>query len=273
MTFSIIIPIYNSALYVKKCIDSVKSQSFSDFEVILINDGSTDNSLEIIKQEIKDDSRFYVYTKNNSGVSSSRNLGLEKAKGDYIIFIDSDDWIEPTLLQEIYEKRNKADIIQYDFFEANETSKKEIHIKSEIPEIIQGEGAVVWKRAFKRELLNNILFDESLIGGEDYLFCVQAFLEMKTFCYINKCLYNYNISNQNSIMHKNFISNLQAQLQATQLVSKILIENNLYEQYKKDLDKRYFWCLAIFNNWWLSKKIQNSFLKKLFLKIIKILLF
>ena len=106
MTFSIIIPIYNSALYVKKCIDSVKSQSFSDFEVILINDGSTDNSLEIIKQEIKDDSRFYVYTKNNSGVSSSRNLGLEKSKGDYIIFIDSDDRIEPTRLQEIYKKRN-----------------------------------------------------------------------------------------------------------------------------------------------------------------------
>lgn len=273
MTFSIIIPIYNSAFYVKKCIDSIKSQSFSDFEVILINDGSTDNSLDIINQEIKDDSRFYVYTKTNSGVSATRNIGLSKAKGDYIIFIDSDDWIEPTLLQEIYEHGNNSDIIQYDFYETKISKKKEIHIKSKLPEIVQGEGAVVWKRAFKRELLNNILFDESLIGGEDYLFCVQAFLKMKTFCYINKCLYNYNISNQNSAMHKNFISNLQAQLQATQLVSKILIKNNLYEQYKKDLDKRYFWCLAIFNNWWLSKKIQNSFLKKVFLKIIKIILF
>ena len=220
MTFSIIIPIYNSALYVKKCIDSIKSQSISDFEVILINDGSTDNSLDIINQEIKDDSRFYVYTKTNSGVSATRNLGLSKAKGDYIIFIDSDDWIEPTLLQEIYEHGNNSDIIQYDFYETNISKKKEIHIKSELPEIVQGEGAVVWKRAFKRELLNNILFDES-----------------------------------------------------TQLVSKILIKNNLYEQYKKDLDKRYFWCLAIFNNWWLGNKIQNSFLKKVFLKIIKIILF
>ena len=99
--------------------------------------------------------------------------------------------LPPTLLQEIYEKGNKADIIQYDFFEANETSKKEIHIKSELPEIIQGEGAVVCKRAFKRELLKDITFDESLIGGEYYLFCVQAFLKAKSFYYLNKCLYNY----------------------------------------------------------------------------------
>lgn len=272
MHFSIIVPIYNAAPYITKCISSIKSQSFSDFEVFLINDGSKDNSLEVITSEIQNDSRFIVINKENSGVSATRNKGLSKATGDYIIFIDSDDWIEPTLLQEIYEHGNNSDIIQYDFYEANISKKKEIHIKSELPEIIQGEGAVVWKRAFKRELLSDITFDESLIGGEDYLFCVKAFLKATSFKYIDKCLYNYNISNPNSAMHRNFIPNLQAQLSATQKVYKQLEEKSLLESFTKDLDKRYFWCLAIFNNWWLGKKKRNIFFQKFLLKFIKNLL-
>lgn len=272
MFFSIIIPVYNSSLYIKKCIKSVKFQSFSDFEVLLINDGSTDDSLKIIEEEIKEDSRFYVYSKKNSGVSSARNLGLNKATGKYVIFIDSDDWIEETLLQNIYENGNNADIIQYDFFETSLLKKKEIHIKSELPEIIQGEGAVVWKRAFKRRIISEITFNESLIGGEDYLFCVQAFFKAKTFMYIDQCLYNYNISNQNSVMHKNFISNLQSQLSATEIVSKLLEDNLIYEKYKNSIYKRYFWCLSIFNNWWIGRKNINTFIQRVILKIIKIIL-
>lgn len=270
MYFSIIIPVYNASSYIKKCLSSIKSQSFSDFEVLLINDGSTDNSLEIINQEINEDSRFKVITKPNSGVSATRNLGLSKATGNYIIFVDADDWIEPTLLEELSLIPNNPDIIQYDFFKVG-SSKKKVHIKSEFPLIVQGEGAVVWKRAFKRELLNDITFDESLIGGEDYLFCVQAFIKSKSFYYLNKCLYNYNTTNTNSAMHNNFIKNFQSQIKATETVSAILRENSLYETYKNDIDKRYFWCLAEFNNWWLSRKMPG-FIKKVLLKIIKTIL-
>lgn len=272
MTFSIIIPVYNSAEYIKKCIDSIKVQTFSDFEVLLINDGSTDNSEKIIHEMIDSDSRFRIINQKNNGVSAARNNGLLHAKNEYIIFIDSDDWIEPNLLEEIVKINNNYDIIQYDFYKATESSKKEIHIKSELSEIIQGEGAVVWKRTFKRKLLDGITFDVSIKGGEDYLFCVYAFLKTNSFYYLNKCLYNYNIGNQCSLMHSNFIGNLQDQLAATKKVEMILKDKQLIKSYVSDLDKRYYWCLIEFNNWFLSKKIHNTFFRKIILIIIKFLL-
>lgn len=272
MYFSIIIPVYNCEQYIKRCIESLKKQTFRDFEVLIIDDGSTDNSKKIIEHFIQDDKHFIYLYKNNAGVSSARNLGLSQSKGNYVIFIDSDDWVEPTLLEEIYNIGNSYDIIQYDFYKINKKHKKEIHIKSELKEIIQGEGAVVWKRAFKKDVIKNIFFDTALIGGEDYLFCVQVFLNMKSFYYIDRCLYNYNISNLNSTMHKNFIQNLQSQLSATDKVANLLQTNKILDIYNKDLDKRYFWCLTLFNEWQLQKKIKLPLVTKIILKIIKLLL-
>ena len=92
---SVIIPVYNTEQYLKRCLDSIKENTYQYLEIICINDGSTDNSLEILEQYQKDDSRFIIIDQKNSGVSKARNNGLEKATGDYIAFIDSDDWINP----------------------------------------------------------------------------------------------------------------------------------------------------------------------------------
>ena len=93
MKISIIIPVYNSQQYLKKCLDSIKIQTYKNLEVILVDDGSTDNSLEICKNYAKKDQRFKVFHKKNGGTSSARNYGLKQVTGDYITFMDNDDYV------------------------------------------------------------------------------------------------------------------------------------------------------------------------------------
>lgn len=107
MLLSVIVPVYNSEKYVVKCIDSVLAQTYSDFEIIAINDGSTDQSGAILDSYSKKDSRVRVVHKKNSGVSDSRNIGIELAQGDYVTFIDSDDWIEEDYFQKVVEILDK----------------------------------------------------------------------------------------------------------------------------------------------------------------------
>lgn len=105
---SIIVPVYNVELFLHKCIISILSQTFKDFELILINDGSTDKSGEICDVYSQKDSRIKVIHKKNEGQSSARNKGLEIARGDYIGFVDSDDWIEQDMYKTLYESSIKA---------------------------------------------------------------------------------------------------------------------------------------------------------------------
>ena len=109
---SIIVPVYNLENYLCKCIDSILGQTYRDFEVLLVDDGSTDSSLSICLQYAETDSRICVFHKDNGGASSARNLGLEKARGQYISFIDGDDFIEPDLYERLLEDllKTNADI-------------------------------------------------------------------------------------------------------------------------------------------------------------------
>ena len=109
---SIIVPIYKVEKYIAKCIESLIEQTYSTYEIILVNDGSTDNSLEICNSFKKRDKRIKVYTKENGGLSDARNYGLKKAVGSYICFIDSDDWVDNDFIEVLYNllKKNKCDI-------------------------------------------------------------------------------------------------------------------------------------------------------------------
>lgn len=103
---SVIVPVYNSEKYLPKCIDSILSQTYTDFELILVNDGSKDGSGDICDEYAQKDTRVRVFHKENGGVSSARNLGLEEAKGEWIAFVDSDDWVEEGYLKELYDDTN-----------------------------------------------------------------------------------------------------------------------------------------------------------------------
>lgn len=124
MKFSFIIPVYNVELYLRDCLDSVLNQTFSDWEAICVNDGSTDGSATILEEYAVKDSRFRMLSQKNAGTAAARNTGLKVAKGDYIFFLDSDDWIEKYALQVLADSLNGEDVLCFSgkrYFEATDT--------------------------------------------------------------------------------------------------------------------------------------------------------
>ena len=123
---SIVLPVYNVANYLRKCLDSLVNQTFEDFEVICVNDGSTDLSLGILEGYSLTDSRFKIITQENQGLSGARNTGIQHVQGDYVLFVDSDDWLEETALEKLYDhvKGFNSDITMFKFKYYNENSSE-----------------------------------------------------------------------------------------------------------------------------------------------------
>ncbi|WP_455640372.1 glycosyltransferase family 2 protein [Parabacteroides sp.] len=186
--FSIIIPVYNSELYLEKCLDSIWNQNYQDFEVILINDGSTDKSGAICDEYAKKDARFHVFHQKNEGVSSARNKGLSVARGKYISFVDSDDWVTADYLKAYIDARVPFDydLVYVDMVLVEKSGesvpfclkKAAAEIKNELTDILkfllldyEGFGYAC-NKSFKRELINryNLRFDRNYSLTEDYLF-------------------------------------------------------------------------------------------------------
>lgn len=202
---SVIIPVYNTEKHLKKCLESVINQSLSDIEIICVNDGSVDNSLNILEEYARLDSRIVLINQENKGVSRARNIALKLAGGEYIAFLDSDDWFENNALETAYEeiKRNTADILLYganifidNKFSTNSNTKL-------IKKIMTGKGTitdfinlniVVWDKLFRTNFLkeNKILFPEEIVIAEDGIFCLLAHFAGAKYAYLNKCLYNHN---------------------------------------------------------------------------------
>lgn len=125
MKFSIIVPVYNTKDYIKKCLDSIFNQTYSNYEVIIVNDGSPDNSESIIKKYIKDKKKFKLYNKENGGLSDARNFGVLKSKGDYILFLDSDDYIDESLLEELNNNLDDVDVLRFQAIRVEEKTMNE----------------------------------------------------------------------------------------------------------------------------------------------------
>lgn len=213
---SIIVPVYNVEDYLPKCIDSIINQTFHQLEIILVNDGSTDTSPQICDAYAKKDARVKVIHQLNAGVSVARNKGIEFATGDYITFVDSDDWLEPIMYENMYaitQLEQPSDVIMCDFNAVKKSSKEEIsatirkgfyskqHIIDELyPTLLVKEdfGRVpivsVWSCLFKRSLLigYNIKFDADLLYSEDYLFMAEVIIRANSFYYLKEnYFYNY----------------------------------------------------------------------------------
>lgn len=209
---SVIVPVYNVEKYLHRCIDSILSQTFTDFELLLIDDGSKDASGIICDKYAQKDSRVQVFHKKNGGVSSARNTGLDNAQGDYIVFCDSDDWIEPTMYEELYNKAvvDNADIVycnikmifsNYDnIYNAAEFS---LERKVLIGNYITSIWTCLVNMIVKRELYenNNLKSPVHLCYCEDFWLSIRLFYFAKTISYINKAFYNYNRTNESSAMH------------------------------------------------------------------------
>lgn len=207
---SVIIPVYNVESYLKRCIESVLKQSYSNLEVILVNDGSTDNSGDICNQFSLLDKRVQVIHQKNLGVSRSRNTGIRYSTGDYITFVDSDDYIENDMYEILVNniEENNADIsvcksrIIYENSNekiTDEKNEKKLLLKEDaIESLICNMDNAVWNKLYKYEIIKNIRFNENITHGEDFYFNLQAFKNCELIIYDNRCKYNY-IKRGNSI--------------------------------------------------------------------------
>lgn len=209
MLFSIIIPVYNVERYLRACLDSVIAQTFTDWEAVCINDGSTDGSDAILEEFTARDGRIKTITQPNRGLSAARNAGLDAAKGSFILFLDSDDWLEPSALEVLSGNLKEADMICFSgrrFFESegrflpsDQFVRK--HYSSGMD--YYNDNALqhrdfafvcVVLRLYKRSFLvdNNLRFKEGILH-EDDLFTPQVCYFAQGVSVIDKCLYNYRV--------------------------------------------------------------------------------
>ena len=210
MKFSIIVPMYNVEKYIGKCLESIMAQKYENYEVIIVNDGSTDNSVDVVKEYLTD-KRFKLYNKDNSGVSATRNYGIGKVTGDYIIFVDSDDYITKDLLYNINKVlvKHNYDIVKYGCNlvddEYNLIRKEKTNIDSkkvDTKEMLNFEfSEPPWAFAYNAKFFvdNKFSYAEGRVH-EDYGLTPLIILKAKDKYYLKYYGYNY-VQRNNSIVH------------------------------------------------------------------------
>ena len=204
---SIIVPIYNTAMYLPKCIESILNQTFVDFELLLIDDGSTDNSANICRYYATKDSRVLLFQKDNGGQGSARNFGLDCCKGDYICFVDSDDRIDSFYLQKLYTHCTLygAAMCNLSQFDKDYFKSKEVFMSNLLVDNIGGQ---LWRFMFHKSLWDSVRIPESRYA-EDAMILYKVLNKADTIEFINEDLYLYNFSNENSSSNskKNHLKN------------------------------------------------------------------
>lgn len=213
---SIVIPIYNAEKYLEECLNSIKNQTYKNIEVIMVNDGSKDDSETICKRFSEDDARFRYFTKVNGGVSSARNLGLDNVKGDYITFIDADDWIAEKhlelLINSIKKTNSDIGVSSYKEFNNKDTYYIRVYTKQEknllnfekmnrdefltlFPKLMSTNvcfnNAV--SKLFRKDLVKNLRFDTSIKYGEDLDFYFRLYMNVDSISYVDELTYVYRI--------------------------------------------------------------------------------
>lgn len=209
---SIITPVYNASKYLQRCVESILVQEYTNFELLLINDGSTDDSGDICDRFAQNEKRIKVIHKQNGGVSKARNQGLSLAKGDYVTFVDSDDWVEASWLKDVstvIAKNPDIEIIKWGYYIEYDketvctTSHTDILVNSpkEMLTYVDkfGYDGYIWNSMFKRCAIKDVRFDESLKYCEDHLFSFYAFNNSKCMYLMSAAYYHYINHSSNSL--------------------------------------------------------------------------
>lgn len=283
MRFSIIMPIYNSEKFLKKSIESILAQTEKNWELLLINDGSTDKSLNVCREYEALDDRVVLISKANEGVSKTRNLGISRAQGEYIIFLDADDMLISTALQIISEKidRFNPDVISYHTLRANEgmeiigpftigryESDKIIRSEEEFcediySELIQGSNlGIIGNYAVRSSLIKDISFDSQMIMCEDWLFNVRMFEKATSVVLIPNYLYLYRDNSAGCVRNYN-IKKIENKKRIVK--EKVALAERKGISY--EIEKIYNWfCSDLIYDYW--NLVGNFALEKKFLKYI-----
>lgn len=226
---SVVIPVYNVENYLEKCLNSVKNQTYKNLEIILVNDGSTDKSLKICEKFANEDKRFKLINKQNEGVSVARNTGLEKANGEFVVFIDADDWLETTMFEELIVKQKEDDfdlvfcrfnkVYDDDKISINELGLEQFVKTGKVSCFFchsdeRKKGNTVYLQEnvmgslcrilFKKSVLRDVLFNKNVKFMEDVLFITKVLSKPLKLALVEKYLYNYYMRETSATHSKNF---------------------------------------------------------------------
>ncbi|WP_373213188.1 glycosyltransferase family 2 protein [Fusobacterium mortiferum] len=247
---SVILPVYNVEKYVRKCLLSIVEQSYQNFEVLIVDDGSVDNFFKEIEDIVAENKNIKIYQKANGGIASARNFGLEKANGDYILFIDSDDWIEKDLFKNLVENLSDEDILIFNLGEYSNkegkiiTNRRIKNINKELLKINEGyifldevpNGATIkiYKRSFIEK--NNFRFNEGLKLYEDTYWDIITLINTKKVRFLDYVGYWYRVGRDGSLITDlSSEKNKKYQLMIKELLLK-LKDKNISELVKIKLE-------------------------------------
>lgn len=258
---SIIVPIYNGEKYVDKCLEMIINQTFKDFELIIVDDGSTDNTKKMCTKYAEKDPRIKLISKKNGGTWAARNKGIDESTGKYIIFLDCDDWYEDNLFMEMYEnmKKNNVDLViagQTNVFvdKNGKTIKKTTVLPKDnlfkTKDAILGNyillreeeiGDILWNKIYKSEIIKkyNLKF-ENYKRGEDTIFNANYYQHIDRCLVIGKALYNYRIENANPVWLKYSENYLSIVSQENDTIINKLKEWGKYDNFAIEYQSTHF---------------------------------
>lgn len=263
---SIIVPVYNAEKYLDRCFGSVLNQSYIDYEVIIVDDGSTDGSPDICKKWTKVDKRFRYFYKTNGGSASARNYGLKKVRGEFISFIDADDYVDINFLKKMYNgiQITDADIVQCSFektindFEVEKENLSDERVYTNIEFLGKFcskstylKTAVLWNKLYKKKLFNNIEFPEGKGIDDEYVIC-EVIFKADYICEIDDILYFYYMSPNSQMRSKpslksvDSVEAIEKQLEFFKRIEEPNLYNSLLYRYysavsgEYNLVKRFF---------------------------------
>lgn len=238
---TIIIPVYNCEKYISRCMDSIINQNYNSVEIIIINDGSTDNTLEKCKKYDENYKNIRIINQTNRGVCYSRNIGIKNAQGKYILFIDADDYLLENSLNNIDELlESEFDIIKFSYIIKNKKSEQKIIFEEKTYDfnidnkeiffrkfLENSHENMVWGQLIKRSLLNNITFKENLFYAEDFLFNYELYNQAKNIKYTEKIIYNYEKNDDSITMNFKNKKILKKIDNLIYVFEKLILENEI----------------------------------------------
>ncbi len=261
---SILVPVYNTSKYLEKCMDSLVNQTLREIEIICVNDGSTDNSLEILEQYAEKDPRVIIVNKPNGGLPSARNAGIERATGEYLGFVDSDDYVEVTMFEKMYKTatKNSSEVVVCgaEIFPTNPAptpwlydvlSPRTCHYPTFTPDVLfkeRGARPFLWRNLVKRDLIEreNIRLKEDIVLGEDQAFQFKVYPKAKGISFMADKLYHYCWYREGSIMNtesnKKFAQKLEKH---TNLCIHVITEIQKLENYEQMRKQILAWSVEL----------------------------
>jgi glycosyltransferase involved in cell wall biosynthesis len=261
LRITVIIPVYNSTEYLRRCIDSVLNQSFTDYEILLIDDGSTDGSGDVCDGYAKRYDRVRVIHQKHEGVSSACNCGIDNAHGNYLMFCDSDDYVEPDWIETLYREAQKHpnSFVFSGFYKEEAGSTKSLLLSNQsgnshipITEYYylyrSGFSAYRWNRIFLREkVAGKIRFDENISVGEDVLFNIEYLKTCDSFLYVDKPLYHW-VNNGNNSLSRAYHAKYYDDIKKLYFPRASAIADTDLQEFYNDYFYRFYSCVDVVND-------------------------